>query len=203
VQPCSSFQSVSATADSNLGGQNNVTFEFNIVTGHSIPIWGAVSVYFPSTATFSANLLNLQATCSLLGFDSQPTCKIGSQNRIDIFLNGFKLDKGALYTLRVFGLNTPNIDSSQLVFTIASYYESNIYLDRKICKTDFQFPLIKSVSIKGCYMQVDTQYQNTLVSSFYTFTFTCMQVIRDDTTLAIRLPKEYKQTNFLDNGESI
>ena len=103
-------------------------------------------------------MYDLNAGCELIGFkiNSPASCKIGSSTRVDIFLNGEALDHTTEYNLIVTGLNTPNIDSSQLKFTITSYYDSNIYLNRQICSVKFPFPLVTVSPLRNCDLFIDT-----------------------------------------------
>jgi hypothetical protein len=88
VAPCAVFSGAASVANSNIGGQNNVTFTFNFITGHPIPTSGALSIFFP--AAYGASLIQLNASCALIGFPAftPATCKIGASNRADIYLNG-------------------------------------------------------------------------------------------------------------------
>lgn len=98
------------------------------ITGHAIPISGALSLEFPKT--YFVDFYVLQITCQLEGsFRSaeRPTCKIGDKNRVDINLNGVELSSTQEYIITVNGITNPNVDSSNLKLKIISYYHSNIY----------------------------------------------------------------------------
>lgn len=74
------------------------------------------------------------ATCQLIGFSSTNSyCSIGTPSRIDIFANGTELSTTATYSVSITGLQNPNIDSSNFIFIVSSYYVDNIYLGLKIC----------------------------------------------------------------------
>lgn len=95
ILPCNHFTEATSVADSYIGGQNDVTFQIDFITGHKIPEDGAISVTFPES--YDINLLNLGASCEPYNFDysyseSEPYCKIGSAKRIDLYLNGYELD---------------------------------------------------------------------------------------------------------------
>lgn len=122
---CTSFTSVRVSADSNKGKQNYVTYRFSIVTGHTVPTSGTISIDFPSNYGYS--LYDLGVYCEIQGILG--TCKIGSQSRIDVVL-GATLSPTTEYVILVHNLNSPYVPDDSLSFAISTYYDQNIYLDR-------------------------------------------------------------------------
>ena len=104
-------------------------------------------------------------------------------------MNGATLFPQLLYSLILSPLNNP--PSSGLQFSIASYYDSNIYLDRQICQAKFNFPLITQMPVRLCDIFVSAQLLNINLESLYSFTFQCQENIRENTVVEILIPQEY------------
>ncbi|KRW99610.1 hypothetical protein PPERSA_03411 [Pseudocohnilembus persalinus] len=198
ILPCDIFTEVASSVSTYIGGQNEVTFEIEFMTGHPVPVNGAVSVFFPET--YDINLLELGASCKIKDFDLDgaggiPTCRIGTEKRVDLLLNGYELDQATLYSFEILGVTTLNIDSTGLEFTIASFYTDNIYKNKKICEINFDFPVLTPISSKVCDIISSASVLNTNSLSTYEFQFQCPEPIRADTNLQIQFPTEYKQNN--------
>lgn len=59
------------------------------------------------------NLYILNSYCEISGFTNENTlCQIGSKNRVDIIFNGEIIDPEKEYSLIIYSLNTPNVDTS-------------------------------------------------------------------------------------------
>ena len=75
-----------------------------------------------------------KATCTLIGFtNTNCYCRIMTPSRADIYMNGTELSSTSTFSVQINGLQNPNIDSSNFVFFVSSYYSDNIYLGLKIC----------------------------------------------------------------------
>lgn len=91
ILPFDKFKRVEAISSTRVGGENGISYKVIFVTGHRVPTDGAFSVTMPLQYKFS--LYEMKAACSLVGFDLAASCTIGSQNRMDVFLNGSVIDK--------------------------------------------------------------------------------------------------------------
>lgn len=163
IQPCGIFTEVNSVANSYIGGQNDVTFQIDFITGHPVPGQGAISVTFP--LEYQIDLISLKATCAPKDFDLTkaagiPTCRVGAANRVDLYLNGYQLNLITKYSITISGVTTLNLETKSLQFTIASYYYDNIYSNRKICEKKFPFPVLQTIQIKYCQLFTDLTYKN-------------------------------------------
>lgn len=128
-----------------------MTFQVDFTTGHFVPTQGAIAVTFPPE--YDIDLVALGVTCAPKDFDLSnaggiPFCRVGTSKRVDLFLNGYSLNKLNKYSIEIFGVTTLNIQNSNIQFTIASYYYNNIYLNRRICEKQFPFPTLTPISSK-------------------------------------------------------
>lgn len=99
--------------------------------------------------------------------------------------------------MEITGLQNPNIDSSNFVFIVTSYYEDNIYLARKICENQIAPPTINIKPLRTCSLSWAPQYYNKGFNASYVFQLSCSDVFRGDSTLYIRLPSAFSTTNAL------
>lgn len=81
---------------------------------------------------YKFSLYEMMASCSLIGFDFVASCMIGSQNRMDVFLNGSTIDMNKEYTIILENVNSPNEDvSSYTVISFLWEFNQIIYFYKK------------------------------------------------------------------------
>lgn len=137
-----------------------------------------------------------QATCELIGFTGTNCyCRIATPSRVDIYSNGTELSSSTTYSVKITGLQNPNIDSSNFVFIVTSYYEQNIYLARKICENSIVPPTINVKPLRTCSLSWTPQYYNQKFNASYVFQLSCSDVFRGDSMLYLSLPSSYATTN--------
>jgi len=96
----------------------------------NVPVQGALTLTIPSAY---GNLLLNNATCSST-LPSPAYCLVATNSRIDLYLNGTVLNPLTTYEVQVIGLVNPNVASMVgLDFTLASYFDNNIYQGHIIC----------------------------------------------------------------------
>lgn len=143
-------------------------------------------------------MLTNKATCTLVGFgDTNCYCRINTPSRIDIYSNGTELSTSTTYSVRITGLQNPNIDSSNFVFIVTSYYDQNIYLGLKICENQIVPPTINIKPLRTCTLSWTPQYSNQRFNATYVFQLSCSDVFRGDSTLFIALPQAFSTTNSI------
>ena len=136
------------------------------------------------------------AKCTLIGFEKTNCyCRIATPSRIDIYSNGTELSTTSEYSVEITNLQNPNIDSSNFVFIVTSYYEDNLYLQHKICENSIVPPTINIKPLRTCTLGWTPQYSNKGFNASYTFQLSCSDVFRGDSTLYISLPQAYSTTN--------
>lgn len=141
-------------------------------------------------------MLANQATCQLIGFENTNCyCKIATPSRIDIYANGTELSTTTTYSVYVTGLQNPNVQSSNYIFIVTSYYVDNIYLSRKICENQITPPSINIKPLRTCTLSWTPQYYNQNFNASYVFQLSCSDVFRSDSILYIALPQAYSTTN--------
>ena len=94
-------------------------------------------------------------------------------------------------------MQNPNVDSSQFVFIVTSYYSDNIYLGYKICENQIVPPTIIVKPIRTCTMSWIPNYYNMGYRALYTFRLSCSDVFRGDSTLYVKLPASFETSNAL------
>lgn len=99
--------------------------------------------------------------------------------------------------MRITGLQNPNVDSSNFVFIVTSYYEENIYLAKKICENQIIPPSITIKPLRTCTLSWTPNYYNQKFNASYAFQLSCSDVFRGDSTLYITLPQAFSTTNPL------
>jgi hypothetical protein len=175
------------------GGEIGVTYLFSIKTNHFVPSNGALSITLPIEY---GNMLTNLATCTLVGFTGTNCyCRILTPSRVDIYANGTELSTSTTYSVRITGLQNPNVDSSSFAFIVTSYYEQNIYLGRKICENQIKPPTINVKPLRTCSLSWTPQYSNQKFNASYVFQLSCSDVFRGDSTLYLTLPASYATTN--------
>lgn len=136
------------------------------------------------------------ATCTLIGFSNTNCyCSIKTPSRIDIYANGTELSTTTTYSIKITGLQNPNIASSNFVFIVASYYVSNIYLGLTICQNSILPPSINIKPLRTCTLSWTPQYYNQNYNASYVFQLSCSDVFRGDSILYISLPSAYSTSN--------
>jgi hypothetical protein len=138
------------------------------------------------------------ATCSLIGFqNTNAYCMINTPYRVDIYPNGTELSSSTTYSIKITGLQNPNVGSSSFVFIVTSYYVSNIYLGLKICENQIIPPAINIKPLRTCTLSWTPQYYNQNFNTSYVFQLSCSDVFRGDSMLYISLPSAYSANNKL------
>jgi len=163
------------------------------MTNHFVPSNGALSITLPLDY---GDMIANQATCNLINFDSTNCyCKIATPSRIDIYANGTELSSSTTYSLYVTGLQNPNVQSSNYIFIVTSYYLDNIYLSRKICENQITPPSINIKPLRTCTLSWTPQYYNQNFNATYVFQLSCSDVFRADSILYVTLPQAFSTTN--------
>jgi hypothetical protein len=103
---------------------------------------------------------------------------------------GDSFAKNSLYQVVVSGLNNPP-QSQGLQFTITSFYDANIYLDRQICRSTFAFPIMEPQPVRQCLISVSAQLVDTSLRSLYTFQLQCQDDVRAGSVVYFLLPDAY------------
>jgi len=151
-----------------------------------VPPTGAISISLPSAY---GNMLTNNATCSLIGFQNTNVyCSINTPSRIDIFLNGSELNQNYSYKIDIAGLQNPNVNSSNLTFDVASYFDSDIYQNKKICENQITPPSINVKSIRDCTLQWQPNFYNMYFNATYEFIIGCSDQFRGNSVAYIQLP---------------
>ena len=189
VEKCTLFNFGVISVSSLNGGEIGVTYLFSVKTNHFVPANGALSIIIPSVY---GDMVANAATCTLVGFQNTNCyCKINTPYRVDIYANGTELSPSTTYSIRIAGLQNPNVDSSSFVFIVTSYYVSNIYLGLIICQNQIIPPAINIKPLRTCTLSWIPQYYNQNFNTSYTFQLSCSDVFRGDSILYIALPSAY------------
>ncbi|EAR88803.2 hypothetical protein TTHERM_00262990 (macronuclear) [Tetrahymena thermophila SB210] len=198
ILPFDKFTRVEAISSTNVGGENGISYKIIFVTGHNVPTNGAFSVTMPSQYTFS--LYEMNAQCSLIGFDPVVTCMIGSQNRMDVYLNGSQIALDKEYAIVIQNVNSPNADVSSFKLTLTSYFSDNIYINQMICQQQMPMQALNIQTVKSCDLIVDSTILNAKALSLYTFKIQCSTMVRAQTDIEIILNDDYKIVNGLNKS---
>jgi hypothetical protein len=193
VEKCTLFNFGVVSVSSLNGGEIGVTYLFSIVTNHFVPANGALSITIPIQY---GDMIANGATCQLIGFTGTNCyCKIGTPSRIDIYVNGTELSTTKTYSVSISGLQNPNIDSSNFIFIVTSYYVNNIYLALKICENQILPPSINIKPLRTCTLSWNPQFYNQKFNATYLFQLSCSDVFRGDSSLYISLPSAFSTNN--------
>lgn len=186
VEKCTKFDFGVLSVSSLNGGEIGVEYLFSVKTNHYIPPNGALSIGLPSSY---GNMVTNNATCTLIGFqNTQAYCQINTPSRIDIYLNGTELDQNYSYKINIKGLQNPNADSSTLFFSVASYFESDIYQNKKICENQIKPPTINVKAIRDCTLEWQPDFSNMYYNATYSFFVSCSDQFRGNSIAYIKLP---------------
>lgn len=195
VEKCTKFSFGVVSVSSLNGGEIGVTYLFSVQTNHFVPADGAISITIP---TVYGNLLTNMATCTLIGFaNTNCYCSILTPSRVDIYANGTELSPSTTYSIQITGMQNPNVQSSNFVFIVTSYYVSNIYLGLKICENQIVPPAINVKPLRTCTLSWTPQFYNQNFNTTYVFQLSCSDVFRGDSVLYINLPTAFSSTNPL------
>lgn len=115
---------------------------------------------------------------------------------MDLYANNTWLNPLLTYTVTVTGLSNPNSNTNQQ-FILTSYFDSNIYQDRKICENTIQAPTIMIKSVRKCGFSVSLDFHNTNYLASYNFMISCTDVIRVNSILYIYLHTNYNISNAM------
>ncbi|KRX03573.1 hypothetical protein PPERSA_04125 [Pseudocohnilembus persalinus] len=194
VSVCDSFQYFKSQSDNSLGGVNDATYTFDFITGHDVPYFGAITLTLPEN--YDSDFYSLGTKCTLKKFDAAAKCKIGAKNRIDVFMNGVKLDNDKEYSISISNMGNP-MSTDNMNFLLTSYYSGDIYMQQKICEQVVPYPFISSMIVRSCefYPEIDVNTVN--LQSTYTFNFKCQTQVRDNSVVQIYIPKQYLKNNNL------
>jgi hypothetical protein len=137
-------------------------------------------VYFPSIYT---SLFTLYSTCFLRSdsqalIGSQAYCSIINSNELVIVPNGVLLSKSQSYYFTVTNLTNPNVNLNNYLFTIYTYYSSNVYQPQVICSSTFASPLLSLITVKSCQLQVNLSISNPQLSAQYQVNLICPSTIK-------------------------
>lgn len=193
VEKCTKFDFGVLSVSSLNGGEVGVEYMFSIKSNHYIPPNGAVTITLPSSY---GNMITNNATCTLIGFqDTNAYCSINTPSRIDIYLNGSELSQNYSYKINVQGLQNPNQDASSMSFIVASYFESDIYKNRKICENQITPPSINVKNIRECTLEWQPDFSNMYYNATYAFYVSCSDQFRGNSIAYIKLPSEFSTRN--------
>ncbi|KAL4505423.1 hypothetical protein ABPG72_002485 [Tetrahymena utriculariae] len=198
ILPFNKFTRVEAISSTNVGGENGISYKVIFVTGHNVPTNGAFSVTMPPQYTYSFYEMNAQ--CSLIGFDPVVTCMVGSQNRMDVYLNGSQIALDKEYTIIIQNVNSPNADVSSYKLTLTSYFSDNIYINQMICQQQMPMQALNIQTVKSCDLIVDSTILNAKALSLYTFKIQCSTMVRAFTDIEIILDEDYKISNGINKS---
>lgn len=105
VAPCESFSYYKVVSDNTIGAENGATYTFDFITGHDVSYFGAVAIYLPDE--YVGDFRTLGSSCEIKGFAETARCKIGASRRIDVQMNGIKLDKNKEYSIIIHNMTNP------------------------------------------------------------------------------------------------
>lgn len=191
VEKCTLFNFGVISVSSLNGGEIGVTYVFSFQTNHKVPPNAAISITIP---TQYGDMQVNKVTCTI-SLPAPAYCQINTPSRAEIYLNGTVLSTNTTYTVKLVGLQNPNIDVSALQFYVTSYFTSNIYQALKICENAISVPTITVKAIRTCGFSVTVDYYNNGYNGTYTFLISCTDVIRVNSKLYITLPSAYAVSN--------
>jgi hypothetical protein len=191
IQVCQDFTDFKASVSSSVGRQTQETLEVTFKTGHIVPtLKGGFQISLPE-GNMMGDVYANKGVCTLVGFDSQATCELTSSNVLLIRLRGSSFDKDKSYSVRLKGVNIPNIPETQVLFTIYSVYDMD-EADKKICTNvkPLSTPILIT-SLLDCSINVDSLYTTSGQETEYYFKFYCLGPVRPLSEIRVKLPKEF------------
>lgn len=142
-----------------------------------------------------SSLFDLYASCNftsdtLKKLSDLSYCEVVSPTQLIIIPNGILLDKDTTYSLIIYNLTNPNANANitKNLFTIQSFYSSDIYNKQIISQNTFSPPEINVLTVKNCQFDLTIETKNQNYKSFYSMAFICPSVIKEASRLQVYLP---------------
>lgn len=88
------------------------------------------------------------------------------------------MDKDITYSIVIYNLTNPNANITKNLFTIQSFYSSDIYNKQIISQNTFAPPEINVLTVKNCQFDLTIETKNQNYKSFYSMAFICPSVIK-------------------------
>lgn len=191
VEKCTLFNFGVTSVSSLNGGEIGVTYVFSFQTNHKVPPKAAISITIP----IEYGDMRVNNVSCTINVPAPAYCQINTPSRAEIYLNGTVLSTSTTYTVRLVGLQNPNINVSALEFYVTSYFNNNIYLGQKICENAISVPTVTVKAIRTCGFSVTVDFYNNAYNGTYTFLISCSDVIRMNSKLYVSLPSAYAVSN--------
>jgi hypothetical protein len=176
------------STSSSYGGDTGINYTIQFQLNHQLPTDGVVTVTMPNDYL---SLYSLNAQCILTGELAtalNPYCTIGADRQVNIYPNKISLSPSRNYGFTLTNITNPNKFLNGDLFTLTTYYNSNIYNKTIISLNTFPGPTISVSPTKNCTFQVTPTATNANMSTSYKFTMICPAFIKQSSEVKVYLP---------------